>query len=309
MNVPIRFSRLASVDPQLRRHTAIVRFLDEVWDYSHAEYTFLYTRCSGTDRMTPRPLRGDRSKKVRQLLKECPPEAYDYYFCPNSFDAPRNIKERALPTRYAWADIDGADPAGFKPKPNILWETSVGRYQGLWIWKSEASPREAEQYSMNLWKRYGGDSGAWAANKLLRVPGTINHKPIRHGARVRLLHFNDRPKSIPTAIRKLNSVEETFGISGVLDPLMHDPEVLMRHYRTKMGPSAGTFMRAKRVTYEDRSVAVGCIIAKLVELGADNNKIASILWVNVYFNAKWPGDLPKLERQILKIRRDVEAGR
>lgn len=36
-------------------------------------------------------------------------------------------------------------------------------------------------------------------------------------------------------------------------------------------------MRAQRVIYHDRSAAVGSIIAKLVELGADNHEIASIL--------------------------------
>lgn len=309
MNLPIRFSPLASADAHPRRNAAIIRFLDEVWDYSPVEYTFLYTRRSGTDRMVPQPLRGDRADKVRQLLKACPPESYDYYFCPNSFDAPRNTKGRALPTRYAWADIDGADPAGFIPKPNILWETSAGRYQGLWIWKDIVPPREAERYSECLWKLYGGDSGAWAANKLLRVPGTINHKPQRHGDRVRLLQFTDRPKTIPTAIRDMRCERAAIESSGDLDPLKHDPEVLMRQYRTKMGPSAGTFMRAQRVVYHDRSAAVGSVIAKLVELGADNDEIASIVWVNVYFNAKWPGDLRELERQIVKIRSDVEAGR
>jgi hypothetical protein len=309
MTVPVRFAALATSAPRRGRPTAITRFLTEIWNFDPRSYTMLYTRPAGTDRMRPYPIRGDRARKIDEVLDRYPPETHDIYFCPNPFDAPYNKKERALPTRYAWADIDDADPEGFKPKPNILWETSTGRYQGLWIWDNIVPAREAERYAENLWQLYGGDRGAWAANKLLRVPGTVNHKPERKGERIRLLRFDDRPKRVPDTIRDMAGPRNTPETAGDIDPLKHDPETVMRRYRRRMGLVAGTLMMATRMTHKDRSAAVACIIAKLVELGADNDEIACVLWVNVYFNAKWEGNLAELGRQIVKIRTDVEAGR
>lgn len=309
MRVPEHFAALAGPASRQDRHAAIIRFLTQIWDFGPNEYTMLYTRLAGTEKMRPHPMRGDRAAKIADVLDRYPYKTHDIYFCPNSFDRSCNKKENALPTRYAWSDIDGTDPASFKPSPSILWETSAGSFQGIWIWRDTVPAGEAESYSKALWTLYGGDAGAWAANKLLRVPGTVNHKPQRNGDTVRLLRFDDRPKRVPDAIKAAAHLRENCAIIGAIDPLKHDPEVVMRRYRARMGLVAGSFMRADRVTYHDRSGAVAAIIAKLVELGADNDKIASVLWVNVYFNAKWPGNLAELERQILKIRGDWETGR
>lgn len=308
MRVPEHFAALARPASRRDRHTAIIRFLTQIWDFGPNEYTMLYTRPAGTEKMRAHPMRGDRARKIADVLDRHSYSTHDLYFCPNAFDRPNNQKDRALSTRYAWADIDRADPKNFRPKPNVLWETSAGSFQGIWIWRDAVPAREAESYSEAMWKLYGGDSGAWAANKLLRVPGTINHKPERNGETVRLVRFDDRARSIPDAIRAAAHSREACLVTTV-DPFSHDPEIVMRRYRTRMGPSSGTFMRATRVIYHDRSAAVAAVIAKLVELGADNDEIASVLWVNVYFNAKWPGNLSELERQIFKIRGDVETGR
>lgn len=309
MRAPEHFAALAGPASRRDRHSAIIRFLTQIWDFGPNEYTMLYTRPAGAEKMQPHPLRGDRAAKIGDVLDRYSYKTHDIYFCPNAFDRPYNQKDRALSTRYAWADIDDADPESFRPEPNILWETSAGSFQGIWIWRDAVPVREAESYSEALWKLYGGDTGAWAANKLLRVPGTINHKPTRNGDPVRLVRFDDRAKRVPDAIKAAAHSREACTITGAVDPFKHDPAIVMRRYRTRMGPSAGTFMRATRVMYHDRSAAVAAVIAKLVELGADNDEIASVLWVNVYFNAKWPGNLAELERQILKIRGDVEAGR
>lgn len=309
MRVPEHFAALAGPASRRERHNAIVHFLTQIWDYGPNEYTMLYTRLAGTEEMRPHPIRGDRAAKVADLLDRYSCKTHDIYFCPNSFDRSSNRKENALPTRYAWSDIDDTDPTTFKPTPNILWETSTGSFQAIWIWRDVVPAREAETYSAALWKLYGGDSGAWAANKLLRIPGTINHKPERNGETVRLVRFDDRARRVPNALKAAAHLCEANAITGEIDPFKHDPEVVMRRYRSRMGLVAGTFMRADRVTYHDRSVAVAAVIAKLVQLGAENDEIASALWVNVYFNAKWPGNLAELERQILRIRGNWEAGR
>lgn len=309
MSIPSRFRALARADREPQRNAAIVRFLDEVWDYLPTQYTFLYTRRAGTDRMVPHPMRGAVAEKIIELLERCSPDDHDYYFCPNPFDAPRNMKRGAMGTRYAWNDIDDADPARFKPKPNILWETSAGRFQGLWIWQRIVPAREAEQYSKNLWKRYGGDRGAWAANKLLRVPGTINHKSERRGETVRLLHFNAKPRRVPDAIRDLSEMRDSRPDQGNVDPARHDSYKVMRRYRRRMGLVAGTLMTARKMMRGDRSGAVYQIISTMVSAGASDDEIAAVLLVNPYFTSKWGSDVGEAKRQMLRIRDLVEAGR
>ncbi|WP_338445851.1 DNA-primase RepB domain-containing protein [Pelagerythrobacter marensis] len=309
MRVPNRFTSLADAAPSSRSHDAIVRFLEEVWDYSSTEYTFLYTRRAGTNRMVPHPIRGERASKIGRLLEQRSPENHDYYFCPNPFDAPRNTKGRAMATRYAWSDIDDADPMRFKPQPNVLWETSTGRFQGLWIWRKTVPAFEAEQYTKNLWKLYGGDRGAWSANKLLRVPGTINHKPERHGETVRLVHYDARPKRVPEAIRDLSEMHKPSCDRGGVDPSRYDPHEVMRRYRRSMGLVAGTLMTARIVMRTDRSGAVYQIVSAMATAGATDDEIAAVLLVNPYFTSKWGSDVGEAERQILRIRNLVEAGR
>ena len=309
MRIPSRFRALACSERHPQRNAAIIRFLDEVWDYPPSQYTFLYTRRTGTDRMVPHPIRGTVAEKISDLLERHSPDDHDYYFCPNPFDAPRNTKDRASATRYAWSDIDDADPARFRPKPNILWETSTGRFQGLWIWRRVVPAPEAEQYSKNLWKQYGGDKGAWSANKLLRVPGTINHKPKRRGETVRLLHFDARPKQVPDAIRDMSEMENSRLDETGIDPAQHDPYEVMRRYRRAMGLQAGTLMTAKRVMRGDRSGAVYLIVIGMIDAGAGDSEIAAVLLVNPYFTSKWGNDLAKAQDQIVRIRARWEADR
>lgn len=309
ISMPSRFAPLADPERHSRRNTAIIRFLNEVWDYAEAEYCFLYTRQAGSDKMACHPMRGDRAGKIGNLLDAIPPEQHDYYFCPNSFDAPRSIRERALPTRYAWSDIDDSDPARFQPIPNVLWETSKGRFQGLWIWRKSVPAREAEQYSKNLWKLYGGDRGAWSANKLLRVPGTTNHKPERQGETVRLRRFDPRRKRAPEAIRDLSAMERDPVGSARIDPSRHVPLEVMRRYRRGMGLVAGTLMTSRKVMRPDRSGAVYLIISAMVAAGATDDEIAAVLLDNPYFISKWGEGIGEAERQIRRIRYQVETQR
>lgn len=312
MKIPTRFAALSGRAPSRDHLSAITQFLTEIWDYDPREYTMLYTRAAGTEHMRPHPIRYDRAKKITEVIDQYPYETHDIYFCPNSFDRPYNKKEHALSTRYAWSDIDDADPSAFKPKPNILWETSAGRYQGLWIWCDTISAREAESYSEALWNLYGGDAGAWAVNKLLRVPGTINHKRERNGEIVRLLRFNERAKRVPDEVREAAQRRAAPELGSDIDPFKHDPQKTILKYRRAVGLYVGTLLTADQPLRRGdmgRSEIVYLIMKALIQAGASNDEVACVLWVNIYFNAKWRGDLRELERQIVKIRGDVEAGR
>lgn len=308
MSILSRFKALRGSDATSGTNSAIVEFLSEIWDYERSEYTFLYTRRAGTERMVRHRIKGNRASKIAKVLDAFPHETHAVFFSPNAFSGPSNRKDWALPSQYGWSDIDDDDPDGFDPKPNVLWETSKGRHQGLWIWKDRFPRAEAEQFSFNLWRHFGGDTGAWFASKLLRLPGTINHKPGRDRAFVRLLRFDPKPQAVPDLIADLSDMRVRSSPAKSIDPYKHDPDAIMRKYGRMVGQYARFHMKATRLWGDDRSGKVHLIIRKLMDAGATDDEVASVLRVNIYFTDKWGDDLYELERQIIKIRGDWEAG-
>jgi hypothetical protein len=99
---------------------------------------------------------------------------YDLYYCLNAFSRKRRLGMYAHETCYAHVDIDGGDPASFVPSPSILTETSPKRFQGVWEFSMTVEPKVAENLSRAL--ALNGDRGGWSITKMLRVPGSLNHK-------------------------------------------------------------------------------------------------------------------------------------
>jgi hypothetical protein len=261
--------------------------LQKIWQcYLPSEYTFITTRDQKTGKWKDHSIRGNREQSIRNVLKQYPPDRYDIYYCPNPFSGPRRRAAFANGTRYSWSDIDKADPGAFRPRPSVLWETSEGSYQGLWVWKDAVPVPIAKQRSKNLWKLYGGDAGACSVTKILRVPGTINHKPGRDNAFVRLLHFDLTPRAIPKRIADLSKMAKETGNNATIDPLKCDLKTVRRKYRTKMGIVAGTLMDARRPAKSDRSGKVYGLGMRMMELGATDNEVACVLWNNPNFQSK-----------------------
>lgn len=306
MKIPSRFAPLTKRKWTPAATRAAIRFLTEIWDYHKMEYTFLCTRRAGADQMLTHTIRGDRTSKIANIFEKHPPERNDVYFCPNSFI--RGVRQTvfALPSRYAWCDIDEDDPLAFKPKPAILWETSPGSFQGMWIWRKYVQPEEAQHYSRNLHNLYGGDS-TWDMARLLRVPGTFNHKPERNGAYVRLVRFNSKPQRMPKAVSDLSGMQAIGTYDCDVDPFAHDPDTIMEKYRRSMDIFARSVMVAKRVIYPDKSEAVFAIANEMMRLDATDDEVACVLWVNPHFIERRQS-VRELGREIARIRSKREAG-
>lgn len=189
--------------------------------------------------------------------------------------------------------------------PNILWETSPGRHQGLWLWRSTVEPGVAEAYSRGIWQRCGGDKGGWSITKMLRVPGTINHKPQYNRPTVCLRAYDDRPQQVPRWLLKIDRPNVAPASTAIsIDGL--DPKAIMRRYRQAVGLVVGSLMTANRVMRPDRSGAVFRIVAALIDAGASDPEIAAVLLANPYFTSKWGEDLAKAQEQIFRIRMRME---
>ena len=266
-------------------------FARDVWSVYVGGFVFIAAkdRAAGTWREHALRLPVSRRALVR-LLKAHPREHYDLYFCPNAFDSATRKKHLAQPTPYAWVDIDDADPDAFDPPPGVLIETSRRRYQGLWRFRDTRDVAEAEVYSRALAYRFGADRNGWSVTKYLRLPHTINHKPGRKSAEVRLLCGDLRNQIrplVPVDPSDVNAPGTVKMRAAVILPADDWREVAAK-YRKKLHPRVRSLIWTERTyTFErDRSKCIFEIIAGLYEAGAPPEEIALIVFANPYFRSK-----------------------
>lgn len=211
---------------------------------------------------------------------------------------------------FGWCDVDKADPFAFKPKPSVVWETSPGRTQALWFWDRPHTPAEAADLSKALTYRYGGDKGGSAPNKLLRLPGSFNHKPEYDKPFIPLLKFNARPtKARPKLLDNQHSVSVAEIQALDMNPRAHDRLAVLRKYRSKLDTSTRHLIRHNRVKAPDRSSRIFAIVAGLFQAGATLDEIASVIWASPYFREKYGENPTALEVEISRIIAKVEAQR
>ena len=227
---------------------------------------------------------------------------WDQYFSPNIYARPSRKLGGVHITRLGWCDVDEADPFAFEPKPSVVWRTSPGRTQALWIWDRPHSPAQASAFSKALTYRHDGDKGGSAANKLLRLPGSYNHKPGYGKPFIPLLHFDLQPISARPPLRA--DQERSCGaLAKQLDmnPHAHDPMSVLKKYRFKLNASTRSLIRHRRVMASDRSNRVFAMVAGLHEAGATLDEIASVIWASPYFSDKYGDSLNALETEVSRI--------
>lgn len=100
----------------------------------------------------------------------------DVYFSPLVYTDPTRRTARKCVTNWAWADFDDVNPKKLDPKPTVLWQTSPGRYQGLYLLKHPVTGAEVEKINRRIAIATKSDPSGWDAGQVLRVPGSRNHK-------------------------------------------------------------------------------------------------------------------------------------
>ena len=106
-------------------------------------------------------------------------QTHDVYYCPQLLSSRERKKESVDLCTAAWADLDECQPIKLKIEPTITIESSPGRWQALWVFKTPADPAEAEDISRRIAYYHledGADKTGWDLTQLLRVPFTYNHK-------------------------------------------------------------------------------------------------------------------------------------
>jgi hypothetical protein len=296
-------------------------FLSSCWK-AHQNYPNAYVCVASFDRGAARMRHyfirmQNQSRELRSVLSALSQSENDIYFCANALRSQSLKKGNVLATPYLHADIDDAVPDAFKPRPNILWETSPGRFQGLWSMKTAIDADLAQKNSKRLAYTYGADKNGHAPNKLLRVPGSVNMKPEYNRPVVEVIRDNwlqkyskqdleldlvppsqdpdisPIPRSKPTDQAQVRSIWRKY------QPVL---------YKSDIGKCAGVFMKHRSVhKTTDRSGTIYCIIVGLHCVGATRTEIAIVLIANPYFRSKYGTSHTKLEQEISRCISNWEA--
>ena len=114
----------------------------------------------------------------------------DVYFSPLTFGAPQRANDTATGIRCLFADLDPSNPEYLAIRPTIAWMTSPGNFAAIWWLYEEISYSRFANLNRRLTMMTGADVGGWMGSKVLRWPGTLNHKydPPERGE---LLWFED----------------------------------------------------------------------------------------------------------------------
>ena len=266
-------------------------------------FVFLAFRCVRTGKWHEHAIEWPANHlEMGQLLERYSRWDYDLYFCPNPFSEPRRKREYALPTRFAWCDIDDSNPEDYEPQPSLLWQTSPDRFQALWSWDTYHKPDEAERFSKALAYRHGGDRNGWTITKMLRLMGSVNHKPQYDEPYVPTVacdwtEIRARPLALKRDRAKLKSPLPEVNV----DPTKFDKAEVIRKYRKDLHPKARTLMGSRKAYEPNRSAQIFHMVAALHEAGACHDEIASVIWPNPYFVEKHGHDLGKLNEEITRV--------
>ena len=265
-------------------------------------------RRKGTTRMLDQFIALREEIRIDRLLRRYDRHRFDQYFSPNVYARPSRKVGGVQISWLGWCDVDEADEFAFDPKPSVVWETSPGRTQALWFWDRPHTPSRAAAYSRALTYRHG-DKGGSAPNKLLRLPGSFNHKPEYGTPCIPLTHFDPRP--ITTRPQLLSGQDGRHAAKAEaldMNPHAHDRHVVLRKYRRKLDVSTRHLIRHDREVAPDRSRRIFAMVAGLHEAGASVDEIASVIWASPYFRDKYGDDQNALETEVSRIIARVGVG-
>lgn len=273
-------------------------FLTQVWGVHPGGFVFLAARTLSGRWIEKGFHVAFGQRAIERFIRDHDPNTHDLFFCPNAFSQRKRLAEFALPTRLAWCDIDGADPHIFRPQPTILTETSPRRYQGLWKFSTAVEPACAEAVSRHLTNTYHGDRGGWSSTKMLRLPGTFNHKRAYNKPLVSIVR--DSGHSIPNwprvAIPRRREV-----LTDQIDPTKFDPDAVIKKYSKALAPNRRRLMEDTSVKSRDRSRIIFMIVAALHDAGTTPDEIAAVVWRSPYFITKFGRHRGRLTEEICRI--------
>lgn len=102
---------------------------------------------------------------------------FDVYVSPASYKAESRALENVDRVRTLWLDADTCELDNLRIEPTWKVTSSPGRWQAWWVLTEEVSATEAAYIVKKIsyaHRHQGADVSSWAANKLMRIPGSVN---------------------------------------------------------------------------------------------------------------------------------------
>ena len=282
-------------------------FLQDIWDINDEidspAFSFLAFRKVTTGKWIEKAIEIPLSlQDSMELLNKFNRWDYDQYFCPNLFSKPRRKQQYALSTRLALCDMDESDPETYDPWASLVWRTSPNRYQALWLWDQPYKAHKAEQYSKALAYRHGGDKNGWSCTNMLRLIGSVNHKPQYSEPFVEIVRCDWKEiQSRPLLLKGSNQLSVARMPDIDVNPEKHNCDQVLKRYRKFLHPKVRTLISNRKAYEPDKSAQIFHIIIGLHEAGASPDEIASVLWINPYFIEKHGRNLGKLNEEIARV--------
>jgi hypothetical protein len=274
-----------------------MRRIINLWRQQRGDYFFMCARRG--ERWIEQAFRrsefGDVARWVRDHA-DC-----DVWWCVQSFSKPRRLERYAVPTPYAWLDLDPVDPRRLPLEPIIALETSPISYQA--IWRCNHIPTKAMRRGFS--QAVGGDRGAWIITKLLRVPNTVNFKYPQMPL-VQVIWWCDEP------IVDLRRYADGDGHNGTVDcrrkPKGDARAIILKYLDKSMLPGLNvTLLDACQPPRGEirgtRSSVVHKIGRLLFEAGATEDEVACAMFASASFRSKWGTDLDRLWKEVDAARR------
>lgn len=203
------------------------------------------------------------------------------YFCVNLLSKSSRLKENCLPTDVLWADLDFAHPDQRQPEPQIVIESSPGRFQALWKLSTKIDPIMAERYAKRIAYAWGGDKSGWDLTQLLRVPFTKNQK-YNGNPEVQLLR-NLETRAAPLLFEALPEIDtdgDTPTITITLPPAssIPAPEMVVYKYTHALRGSQFQALYTQEATDDDDwSKQLWRLIHICLEAGMEDVEVFSLV--------------------------------
>lgn len=262
----------------------------QTWRKIPGDYFFICTK-SQSGKWTDKAFHRDDLNKVDAYIEAN--QDKNLYWCPHGFSKPRRKEDCAVLPKLLWADLDEVDPRKLNgTKPTLAWESSPGRFAGVWHIDKTMNKELNKRLSYSL----GADKGGWDITQVLRVPGTMNYK-YGKGKPGRLL-WSKTNKTIRVSELKqhLTAPAEEKAAKGEYSK--EDRAAVYQRYQKKISQPIRQLLMSQRVS-GDRSEVLWKLYHGLLDAGMDGDEVATLVSGSVWNKF---ADRPKqLAREIDKV--------
>jgi hypothetical protein len=212
-------------------------------------------------------------------------EHTDVWFSPALFSRRERVKEASKYLGIAGADADTCEPDNFRIYPDIVVESSPGRYQVYWILE-ENNPEKVAKLNRRIaqvHKHQGCDPSYINPAKLMRVPETSNGK--HPGAIVVVKHTEYMESLVPfrelTYLYPEDEVPDAYEASvgtmpSDLAEFIHDNRAKLLNGLPNSAGLRDLVFKAPHM--ESRSEALFRLMCELYRLGLDDKEVMAVAW-------------------------------